>query len=85
MIGHGFIFFGILFPWPAVDGGSIYKWTLVMGGKSEKEADNIIRKANWVVGGLVMLLGIIFLILKSWIIAVVAVVLGGISFYFAAK
>ncbi|MBN2045561.1 MAG: hypothetical protein JW757_11115 [Anaerolineales bacterium] len=85
VIGHGFIFLGILFPWPAVDGGSIYKWTLVIGGRSEQEADTIIRKANWIVGGLAVLLGIIFLILKSWFIAVAALGIGGTSFFYAAK
>ncbi|MFN2146249.1 MAG: hypothetical protein ACK2T7_12925 [Anaerolineales bacterium] len=84
-IGHAFIFFGAMSPLPVVDGGVIYKWTMVIHGKSEAEADAILRKANWVLGGICILASIVLLILKSWIIAAVVLVTGLIPIYFVAR
>jgi hypothetical protein len=85
IIGNGFIFLGVLAPLPVVDGGVIYKWTMVIHGKSEAEANAAIHKANWVLGGIGILVGIIFLVRKSWIVAAVILVLALILIYFAAR
>lgn len=50
IIGHGLIFVMSLLPLPIVDGGTILKWTLVERGKAEKEADEIVRRIDWVLG-----------------------------------
>ena len=44
-----------LLPIPGIDGGPILKWNLVEGGRSIKEADEVVRKAN---GPLAVLLGL---------------------------
>lgn len=48
--GHGFILIMSLLPLPVVDGGTLVKWTLVARGKTEAEADEIVRRVNRVMG-----------------------------------
>lgn len=48
-----------LLPIPGIDGSPIVKWTLVDRGKSLKEADEVVRKAN---GPLTLLIGLF----SSW-------------------
>lgn len=45
-LGHGFILGGSLVPLPFVDGGTLLKWTLVEQGRTEGEADELIRKID---------------------------------------
>lgn len=44
-ISHGLIFFGVFIPLPAVDGGSILKWSLVDKGVDENDADKIVMRS----------------------------------------
>lgn len=49
-VAHSFIGLGSLAPLPMVDGGSILKWTLVEQGKSEGEADVIVKEVDLALG-----------------------------------
>jgi len=45
-ISHGFILLGAFFPHPAVDGGTLLKWTLIDRGKELEEVEKITRNAS---------------------------------------
>lgn len=45
-LGHGLILGGSLVPLPFVDGGTLLKWTLVEQGRTEEEADEVIRQID---------------------------------------
>lgn len=45
-LGHGFILILSLMPVPVVDGGTLAKWTLVARGRSEAEADALVRRID---------------------------------------
>jgi Zn-dependent protease len=47
---NGFIAAMALLPIPGIDGGPILKWSLVKGGRSPQEADEVVKKVNLVVG-----------------------------------
>jgi hypothetical protein len=79
LVGNGFILAGSLLPLPMVDGGTILKWTLVEKGKTEAEADAILRRVNWVIGITGGVVGIGLIIGKIWIAGLVCVGVGGIS------
>ena len=61
-IGHGWILIMSLFPLPVVDGGTLLKWTLVARGRTEAEADALVRRAAWTIGILEGVLGLGFII-----------------------
>jgi hypothetical protein len=44
--GQGMIFFGSLLPVATVDGGTLLKWTLVVQGETEEEADRKVKRAT---------------------------------------
>ena len=47
-----------LAPLPPVDGGSILKWTLVAKGRTEREADQVVRRIDWMLGSTAAIIGI---------------------------
>jgi hypothetical protein len=49
-LGHGFILLGSLAPLPFVDGGCLVKWTLVEAGRSEAEADALVKTVDLALG-----------------------------------
>jgi hypothetical protein len=49
-LGHGAILSMSLVPVPAVDGGSLLKWTLVAHGRPEADADALVRRVAWGMG-----------------------------------
>jgi hypothetical protein len=49
-LGHGLILAGSLMPLPIVDGGVLLKWTLVEGGQTADEADQIVKQAGLSLG-----------------------------------
>ena len=60
--GHVLLFVASLMPLPIVDGGTLMKWTLVAHGRTQTEADETVRRVNWVMalaGGIsgVLLIG----------------------------
>ena len=78
-----FLVYAGLQPIPGLDGGVILKWALVDRGLSIPQADESVRKANWV-SGIVMAVGsaLAFRKRKRWIGGVLGM-LAGISFLVA--
>jgi hypothetical protein len=79
LLGHSFIFSGILIPLPIVDGGTILKWTLVEKGRTESEADQVVRNANWGIGILAITAGVVLLVMQTWIVGIVALGVGAVA------
>jgi len=83
--GHGLIFVMSLIPLPIVDGGTIFKWTLVARGKTEAEADGLVRRVDWILGFLVAVAGIILAFMNMWIIGLISIVAGVIILSITAR
>jgi hypothetical protein len=83
-IGHGFILIGSLLPLPVVDGGALLKWTLVENGKTETEADGLVRRVNRVMGASAVVIGLGLLALQMWIVGLIILGVGGVAFAAAA-
>jgi hypothetical protein len=62
-----------------VDGGTILKWTLVERGKTEAEADDVLRRASWLIGILAGAIGVGLLAAQIWIAGLVLVGAGGLA------
>jgi hypothetical protein len=67
-------------PLPPVDGGTILKWTLVEKGRTEAEADEVVRRVDWILGSILVITGIGLVFLKLWIIGLILLGVGGIVF-----
>jgi hypothetical protein len=78
LIGHGFILLGSLAPLPMVDGGTILKWTLVERGRSEPEADEIVRRISWVIAALALTAGVVLALFGLWLAGLAALAVAGI-------
>jgi len=76
VVGHGLILLAALLPLPMVDGGTILKWTLVARGRTEKEADEMVRRVDWVMAIVGGIIGVGFLAMQMWI---AGVIVAGIS------
>ena len=79
-VGHGYILVMSLLPLPIVDEGTILKWTLVARGKTEVEADDFVRRVDWVLGIILVTTGIGLLLMRMWIIGLILLVGSGIIF-----
>ncbi|MCB0214960.1 MAG: hypothetical protein KDJ52_36810, partial [Anaerolineae bacterium] len=66
---HAIFGFGSLAPIPFVDGGSILKWTMVERGQTPEQADENVKEANIVLGGLIGGVGLVSLLFKKWWLA----------------
>jgi len=78
LVGHGFILLGSLAPLPMVDGGCILKWTLVKRGRTEQEADALVRRVDWVIGALAVAAGVVMAVLGLWLVGLAVLAAGGI-------
>jgi hypothetical protein len=75
--GHGMMLIMSLAPVPAVDGGTLLKWTLVAGGRSEAAAEAAALRAGRLTGAAAAALGLgLLLALHAWIIGVLLVLAG---------
>lgn len=83
-VGHGLIMLAALLPLPMVDGGTLVKWTLVARGRTETEADEIVRRVDWVMGIVGGLIGIGFIVMQMWIAGVILVGIGAVVIAIAA-
>jgi hypothetical protein len=70
-VGHGLLLIMSLAPLPAVDGGTILKWTLVAKGRTEREADKVVWRVDWMLGSTVIIIGIGLTFMKIWIMGVI--------------
>ena len=69
--GHGMLLIMSLSPLPPVDGGTILKWTLVERGKTEREADEMVRRVDWVIGIGAAIIGVGMIAMQMWIAGVI--------------
>lgn len=76
--GHGLLLILSLLPVPIVDGGTLLKWTLVARGRTAAEADEMIRRVDWVMGIVGGLIGIGFIVMQMWIAGVILVGIGAV-------
>ena len=83
-LGHGLQLIMSLSPLPFVDGGTILKWTMVERGKTEREADKLVRQIDWGLGIIIVIIGFGFILLRTWLIGVILLGVGGIVFGIAA-
>lgn len=72
--GHGMLLLMSLTPVPPVDGGVLLKWTLVARGKTEREADRLVRRVDWGIGIGAASLGAGLLALQLWIAGAILLV-----------
>ena len=70
-LGHGLLLIMSLSPLPPVDGGTILKWTLVERGKTEGEADEMVRRVDWVIGIGAAIIGVGMIAMQMWIAGVI--------------
>lgn len=83
-VGHGWILLAALLPLPMVDGGTILKWTLVAKGRTEKEADEMVRLLDWVMGIVGGIIGVGLLAMQMWIAGVIVTGMGVVVIAIAA-
>jgi hypothetical protein len=83
--GHGLLLIMSLAPFPAVDGGTILKWTLVTNGRTQSEADKIVRRVDWMLGVAIIFVSIVLTFMKLWIIGVILLATGAIVLGITAR
>ena len=83
--GHIMLLVMSLIPVPMVDGGSILKWTLVIRGRTERAADELVRKVDWVLGVILAITGLGMLFVGWWVVGLILLAVGGIVSGIAAK
>ena len=72
-LGHGLLLIMSLSPLPPTDGGTILKWTLVERGKTEREADEMVRHVDWVMGIGAAIIGVGVIAMQMWLAGVILV------------
>jgi hypothetical protein len=83
-VGHGFILLAALLPLPMVDGGTLVKWTLVARGRTETEANEMVRRVDWVMGIVGGLIGVGLIAMQMWIAGVILAGIGVVVIGIAA-
>jgi hypothetical protein len=76
-LGHGLQLIMSLSPFPPVDGGTILKWTLVAKGKTATEADQAVRRVDWMLGIIVAITGLGLIFMRLRIIGFILLGVGG--------
>ncbi len=69
---------------PMVDGGTLLKWTLVARGKTVTEADEIVRRVDWVMGIVAGIVGVVLIAMQMWIAGVILIGIGAVILGIAA-
>ncbi|MCB0197591.1 MAG: hypothetical protein KDJ65_36945 [Anaerolineae bacterium] len=72
---HGILAFGSLMPIPFVDGGSLFKWSMVELGQTPEQADESVKEANLVLGGVAGFVGLMGLLFRKWGLAIGSLVI----------
>ncbi len=83
-VGHGLLVLLSLLPLPMVDSGTILKWTLVTRGRTEQEADEMLRRIDWVMGIVGGIIGVGLLAMQMWIAGVIVAGMGLVVIAIAA-
>jgi Zn-dependent protease len=74
-----------LLPIPGLDGGPLFKWSLVKKGWSVKDADETVRKVNWGVGGAAATASVVAFRKRRPIIGLLCAMTAGVALAIAAK
>lgn len=74
---HAFIGSVALLPIPGIDGGPILKWSLVLAGKDQGQADLSVRRLNWLLGSSLEAGMLVCLKRRRWFWAILQGMLGG--------
>jgi hypothetical protein len=78
-LGHGLLLGGSLAPLPFVDGGTLLKWTLVDGGRTQDEADAVVRQVDLALGAAATTAGLGLAARRRWLPALGLVAAGAIA------
>ena len=73
---HTFIATVAFLPIPGIDGGPLLKWSLVLAGKEEAQADQLMRRLNWLLGGGLEAGMLAYLRMRRWFAAFICGMLG---------
>jgi hypothetical protein len=73
-----------LLPIPGIDGGPLLKWSLVLAGQNEAQADESVRRLNWFLGGSLAGCMLVSLRQRRWILAYLQGMLGAAALSIAA-
>ncbi|MCB8920283.1 MAG: hypothetical protein H6662_01755 [Ardenticatenaceae bacterium] len=73
---NGFIFLAVFAPIPIVDGGVILKWTLVLGGRSETEADELVKRLGLGMSAIFVVAAILLALKSIWLLAGIILLAG---------
>jgi hypothetical protein len=84
-VGHGLLLIMSLTPFPAVDGGTILKWTLIANGRTEIEADKLVRRVDWFFASTILVMGIGLTLMKIWIIGLIFLGIGMVLLLITAR
>lgn len=71
-------------PIPGLDGGAVLKWALVDRGETIPQAEEKVRKTNWVTAPLLTIGGLLAFFKKRTLLGSLLSLLGGLSFLIAA-
>jgi hypothetical protein len=77
-LGHGLQLLMSVTPVPPVDGGTILKWTLVANGRTETQADEIVRRVGWALGIGIVVIGAGLIVLHVWMAGAILMGVGAI-------
>jgi hypothetical protein len=58
-----------------VDGGVILKWALVLGGATEAQADELVRRVSLGLGVELLVGSVLFLLKTNWLLAEILLVI----------
>lgn len=83
-LGHGLQLITSLSPLPPVDGGTILKWTLVARGRTETQADEVVRRVDWGLGIGMAIIGVGVIAMQMWIAGVLLAGIGAVILGVAA-
>lgn len=75
-VTSGFIFLALFAPLPIVDGGVILKWLFVLRGRTEAQADKVIRQLGLGLGVVVLAAAAFFLVKTAWLPGRVLLIVG---------
>lgn len=84
-VANGFIFLALFTPLQIVDGGVVLKWMLVLGGRTEAQADELVKRLGLGLGVGLLAAALFFLISAAWLLSGVLFVLGLVALGAALK
>jgi hypothetical protein len=75
-VTSGFIFLALFAPLPIVDGGVILKWALVLGGRTEAQADALVKRLGVGLSVVLLVAAVLFLLNTDWLLGGIFLIVG---------